>query len=757
MQKQSQEKSSVETATSDSKNAMTLSDNREQTSSQQALKDLASNSPQTLQQKAIATRFTQSPQITAQRKQQDTFKQNQPPLQRKANNTGLPDNLKSGIESLSGISMDSVKVHYNSAKPAQMNAHAYAQGTDIHVAAGQEKHLPHEAWHVVQQAQGRVRPNTDVGGTPVNDDPSLESEATRMGDTALQRAAISDNPPAMTSGIFQAVAQREPDAQTEEELSAIIAELEALKNEAEGLGGDDDPAPGIRALAEKIDSLKKIASDTDTQKKSAALEKLKAEIPGGDVDALKEKAPEPTSTESTTDTDTTSQLASNQTVQRLTGIEIGLLVGGIVVGIGLIAGGIAAYIRKRKNQAIFNEFGNAHRNKDFNPDVVGEDQGGIHQVDQDGARPEDAPLVNAYRINFHKLHSAKLYMEHKHPQLLAGFELANAAALNNLTLRDRMLQIASGVKDESKNHKKRVKDLSTNTTIQALNAQYQQNVTALGNDALAIANLIETYINNHSTDQNDLEGIHTEGTDIWRETWHRAIMAVNTVLHGRWPHWQGQIRQWIQNKRDEDDTLTYMDPRQVLGLDYIGSLAKGYKGPPKQSIRFTPEKFDVDANLTAPPLAAYALTVGGAIVDRGRIWSHKAGPALFNGLLKPMQDDIQLHLVNAGLIQMGMDPNEPFEAVIDAEGVEGLANVPAAAVAKKALSERDLAIRNKLFSLRHTDPGRFQRVGAALQAAGYSHNDHASEFLNEHDENNQTYAFDNNTLGLIDGIIDNTL
>jgi hypothetical protein len=52
--------------------------------------------------------------------------------------------------------MDDVKVHSNSDKPAKINAHAYAQGTDIHPASGQEKHLPHEAWHVVQQKQGRV-------------------------------------------------------------------------------------------------------------------------------------------------------------------------------------------------------------------------------------------------------------------------------------------------------------------------------------------------------------------------------------------------------------------------------------------------------------------------------------------------------------------------------------------------------------------------------------------------------------------------
>ena len=50
----------------------------------------------------------------------------------------LPFQLKSGIEQLSGISMGDVKVHHNSDKPAQLQAHAYAQGTDIHLAKGQE-------------------------------------------------------------------------------------------------------------------------------------------------------------------------------------------------------------------------------------------------------------------------------------------------------------------------------------------------------------------------------------------------------------------------------------------------------------------------------------------------------------------------------------------------------------------------------------------------------------------------------------------
>lgn len=109
------------------------------------------------------------------------------PVQRAANRTGLPDAVKSGVETLSGMSMDHVRVHYNSAKPAQLNAHAYAQGSDIYVAPGQAHHVPHEAWHVVQQAKGRVRPTVQMAqGVAVNDDRSLEREADVMGARALQ-------------------------------------------------------------------------------------------------------------------------------------------------------------------------------------------------------------------------------------------------------------------------------------------------------------------------------------------------------------------------------------------------------------------------------------------------------------------------------------------------------------------------------------------------------------------------------------------
>jgi len=105
--------------------------------------------------------------------------------------TGLPDRLKTGIEALSGIAMDDVKVHYNSSSPAQMRALAYTQGTDIYLAPGQERHLPHEAWHVVQQKKGRVEPTMQTKGVGVNDNPGLEQEATVMGQKANAHSSLA--------------------------------------------------------------------------------------------------------------------------------------------------------------------------------------------------------------------------------------------------------------------------------------------------------------------------------------------------------------------------------------------------------------------------------------------------------------------------------------------------------------------------------------------------------------------------------------
>ncbi|MEM8638682.1 MAG: DUF4157 domain-containing protein [Cyanobacteria bacterium P01_G01_bin.54] len=122
-------------------------------------------------------------------------------LQAQPNRTGLPDTLKTGLEHLSGYSLDQVKVHYNSAKPAQMQAHAYTQGTDIFVSPGQERHVPHEGWHVVQQMQGRVKATRQLKGVGLNDDQGLEREADVMGGRAQsilqsknRKVQVGENP-----------------------------------------------------------------------------------------------------------------------------------------------------------------------------------------------------------------------------------------------------------------------------------------------------------------------------------------------------------------------------------------------------------------------------------------------------------------------------------------------------------------------------------------------------------------------------------
>lgn len=105
-------------------------------------------------------------------------------LQKKENKTGMPDRLKTGLESMSGMDLSDVRVHYGSDQPAQVGALAFAQGNQIHLGPGQEQHLPHEGWHVVQQRQGRVQPNSQVEGIAVNNDKALEREADLMGQKA---------------------------------------------------------------------------------------------------------------------------------------------------------------------------------------------------------------------------------------------------------------------------------------------------------------------------------------------------------------------------------------------------------------------------------------------------------------------------------------------------------------------------------------------------------------------------------------------
>ncbi len=125
-------------------------------------------------------------------------------IQKQQNNTGLPDNLKTRMENLSGISLDDVKAHRNSNKPAQLQAHAYAQGTNIHLGTDQEKYLPHEACRIVKQKQGWVNSTLQMkSNVVVNDDDGLEKEADVMGNriTNKNTKMISTNAQTFTKEV----------------------------------------------------------------------------------------------------------------------------------------------------------------------------------------------------------------------------------------------------------------------------------------------------------------------------------------------------------------------------------------------------------------------------------------------------------------------------------------------------------------------------------------------------------------------------
>jgi hypothetical protein len=97
------------------------------------------------------------------------------------------------MEAVLGGNFTAVRVH-TSAYAESIGARAFTRGTDLFFAPGAyDPNSPqglqligHELTHVVQQAQGRVPVNAQLGGAPANDDPALENEADEMGAKAVR-------------------------------------------------------------------------------------------------------------------------------------------------------------------------------------------------------------------------------------------------------------------------------------------------------------------------------------------------------------------------------------------------------------------------------------------------------------------------------------------------------------------------------------------------------------------------------------------
>jgi hypothetical protein len=109
--------------------------------------------------------------------------------------TNMPEDVKSKMENSFGTDFSDVSIHKNSEQATNIGALAYTQGSDVHFAPGQyepgshkgQELLGHELTHVVQQREGRVKPDTEQQkGLNINSDNSLEKEADEMGARAAQ-------------------------------------------------------------------------------------------------------------------------------------------------------------------------------------------------------------------------------------------------------------------------------------------------------------------------------------------------------------------------------------------------------------------------------------------------------------------------------------------------------------------------------------------------------------------------------------------
>lgn len=531
----------------------------------------------------------------------------------RTNNTGLPDNLKNGVENLSGYSLDDVKVHYNSSQPATLQAHAYAQGTDIHVAPGQEQHLPHEAWHVVQQKQGRVQPTRQLKGkTAINDDAGLEHEADVMGAKALQTTQ--------------------------------------LKERSKSTG----KASGTIQLAAK-------------------------------------------------------------------GAAIGAVIGAAIGALGFLAGplgfltmaagaAIGGYIGHRATEPT--DFAKSPANENINPDAVGEDNNGIRTVPEGEGRPDDVPLINEYRTAMHKLHNVVLVLK-KSDRSEEEHDVENPVPSTEDLLQE-INDIQHDAKDLAKRHKTSMRNLSSDTATGGLRTTYEDDMRALTDRLNRAADAGERVIqeNNYLNGEGTLGEV---GDKLWRKQWLTTKRAVDTAMTALWNPWKatlkGKAKTNIGDDSEDADWASRVD-RENWKISYGGSLAKGYKGPPKQNTRFMASNFDVDANMDAPAIAEFLINDQNKTIDRGQL-DPRGSNTRIEDMDTAMDQQVKQEMVKAKVVpNMGAADevvSEPFETRINAPD-----NLGEDAMVEVNRSKAEQAVRDKLTDVRNRDRTKLQAIMTAL-------------------------------------------
>lgn len=132
----------------------------------------------------------------------------------KKNTTGIPDDVKTNMESAFGADFSDVKVHSSSETAEQLGAIAFTKGNNIHFKSGEfnpatnkgKETLGHELTHVVQQRSGLVSPTTELDGININTDNKFENQADALGKMAANNQQVSlggDSSGVATSNVSQ--------------------------------------------------------------------------------------------------------------------------------------------------------------------------------------------------------------------------------------------------------------------------------------------------------------------------------------------------------------------------------------------------------------------------------------------------------------------------------------------------------------------------------------------------------------------------
>ena len=320
------------------------------------------------------------------------------------------------------------------------------------------------------------------------------------------------------------------------------------------------------------------------------------------------------------------------------------LTGGVMNSLGTIANvAIPGNVLLCDDDELIKRFGNNRRDLNLNPD---EDPKTTPRVD-------DPPILASFRKIYNRLDSWNVFIRANNEDLYPEFQ----RTFNIEARRDQWLD---DLKKRGKEYKEKFRDV-TNTDTDEARKQYEDYVLGTIQEEIDKCNrdIAAWYIaKTGSTETIDeiIERVHAGGTELWRDAWKNAILQVNRVLAETWPTGKVAIVEWIAQTRSAMPGLDLSG--EVGDLQYIGSLATGYKGPPKQQIRFNPDKFDVDANLEAPPLAKYAIGHDHLSPDRKRIFGRKT-------TITPLISfSDRTHTELSDRVK-GYDKSEPFDVVID--------------------------------------------------------------------------------------------